>query len=192
MLIDHTIYTGVKEEHIALFETYWATYAEHLQPLPSLLLNDTNQQAAVLNVWLGMSPLLSYRLLKSQKTFSHSFAFQLIQSFHHALPQNHFMSQPSTSNDVRFLFAYYFTKEILELLESFLEDNEQLTHVVPDRYFTLSDEDLLPTDAFYKLIKLYNVVLFNASSSELLKRNILKRTSLALQRDFHVDAIVTP
>lgn len=190
LLIDHTIYTGVKEEHITLFETYWATYNHTLPPLPSLLLNETNQQAAVLNVWLGMSSLLSYRLLKSHKTFSHSFVFQLIQTFHNTLPEEHFMSRPSTSNEVHFLFSYYFAHEVLQLLELLLQDHPHYLHVVPDRYFALSDDDLLPTDAFYKLIKLYNVILFNASSSAQLKRNVLLRATKALQQTFDMEALL--
>lgn len=180
LLHEHTIYTEVDEQYITLFESYWDKYVDTLPPLPSILHDDMNQKAAVLNLWIGFSTFIQYKFLKCEKTFSHSFAYQLIQSLYKHLPDNHLLVRSPKAYDIHFLFAYYLAFEILHLLEEPLIQNDDLSAALPINYYSLTDADISPTADFYRLIKLYNVMIFNASSGERINRGIMKKATYAL------------
>ena len=177
MLHEHTIYTEVNEQYITLFESYWESYIETLPPLPSILHDEVNQKAAVLNLWIRFSTFTQYKFLKPEKTFSHSFVFQLIQSLYMELPENHIMLRSPKAYDIHFLFAYYLAFEILQFLEEPLRQHQHLSNVVPINYYSLTDEDISPEADFYQLVKMYNVMIFNASSSERTKRMLVKKAT---------------
>ena len=181
MFTKDIIYTAVAKEHIALFDRYWDKYINMLPPLPTLLHDTADQKLAVLNAWLGFSSLLPHKVLKSEKSFTHSFTFQLIQILYSALPEDHIIIQNRQAYEVHFLFAYYTMLEILQELGQPLEHNEQFTNLnIRDGYYRLNDDDLATDSYFYLLMKQYNTIMFYPKSEIRLRTNALKRATKAL------------
>ncbi|MEE1132693.1 MAG: hypothetical protein UHX00_13810 [Caryophanon sp.] len=175
------IYLNVTQEQIDLFDSYWEKHIHTLPPLPTLLHDSLDQKIAVLNTWIGFSLLPHHKLLKSDKSFTHSFTFQLIQILYSALPEDHIIIRNPHNDELHFFFAYYVMLEVLHELGEPLEHNAQFTDLnIRDGYYRLNDEDLAADSYFYELMKYYNTLMFYPKSEIRLRTQTLKRATAAL------------
>lgn len=166
MLKKYTIINEVDDKRLDLFNYYWDSYKDQLPALPSKLHRGMDQKAAILNIWLFYSDFQSYKTLKADRTFSHSFVYRLHQKTSSCLLGNSLLLQYPKAYEYQFLYAYYFGIEILTFLEETFNDEPHLqTLLKGHEYYLLTDDVIAPDDDIHKILKHFYIKTFDPTLS---------------------------
>ena len=149
------MYIGVTPTELDEFERLWHLHKASLKPLPNEVHNSQDGYAAVFNTWIRYTKIKQTLIVKPNRLFVHGSVHALSTKLKNYMPSIvrqqilDYLNNP----DYMFIYSYNITRNILILLEEYLEQNNALNKYDLNDYYYIEDYEIPENSDLYLLIK---------------------------------------